>query len=381
MLLTLGKVSVGDYGEENLVARFLLGLVFNDYSVVNIPGGKAFHQFAQRCLGLPDTPLDGKRLTATVEFQPNRCGTGGDNTTFDALLTYEDEWVWGIEAKYFDTLKAEQVQRELAAIELLRSRLGYARAGVLFLVPEQHLGSTILEDAAVRKSLVEAANQQSPCLRLATWEIVFDILSRLGPPDLGHELAAWCNLRNQNTIYSAKLSMTTRICSWRDWQEHLLNATTPSAPPPTLPRQPHGKGSFSKFGQASSTLAEVFRDGHADLAAEVVERSGFEPKAQKSGYVNLSRNGRAHAQVHPHRKGVALVVRETDPDTFHFRVLSPMPVGSLNGCCGSNKGWLEGTRITTSPAAAFLVPAALANDPDHAGWQEVDALLHHALSR
>lgn len=162
MLLTLGKVSGGDYGEESLVSRFLLGMVFNDYSVVNIPHGKAFHQFAQRCLGLPDTPLDGKRLTATVEFQPNRCDTGGDNTTFDALLTYEDEWVWGIEAKYFDTLKAEQIQREMSTIEQLRSRFGYARAGVLFLVPEQHLGSTIHAEAVLLDGgRIEPLNKRS----------------------------------------------------------------------------------------------------------------------------------------------------------------------------------------------------------------------------
>lgn len=71
--------------------------------------------------------------------------------------------------------------------------------------------------------------------------------------------------------------------------------------------------------------------------------------------MNLSRNGRAHAQVHPHRKGVALVVRETSPDTFHFRVLSPLPIDSLHGCCKANEGW----RSTASPTAAFLVPAAL----------------------
>jgi len=111
MLITLGNISSGDYGEESLVSRFLLSLVFNEYSAPNASGGRAFRQFGSRCLGLSLAEEDMKRATATVEFQSNRCGTGGDNTTFDALLTLESDWAWGIEAKYFDTLKTEQIQR------------------------------------------------------------------------------------------------------------------------------------------------------------------------------------------------------------------------------------------------------------------------------
>jgi len=140
-------------------------------------------------------------------------------------------------------------------------------------------------------------------------------------------------------------------------------------------------GSFSHFGQASATLEEVFSDGSLQLAAQIVTRSTFEPKAQKSGYVNLSRSGRAHAQLHPHSYGVVLVVRESDPATFGLALLPTVPIHSLRGYRGSNKGWLEGTRGTKQPAAAFHVPAELAADADHDGWKEVDALLSYALNK
>ena len=119
MLMSLGRAAFGDYGEESLVGRFLLAQVFNEYSSVNVPDAQAFCQFGMRCLGLRLTAADVKRAAATVEFQANRCGTGGDKTTFDALLTLETEWVWGIEAKYFDILKAEQIEREVEAIRRL----------------------------------------------------------------------------------------------------------------------------------------------------------------------------------------------------------------------------------------------------------------------
>ena len=108
----------------------------------------------------------------------------------------------------------------------------------------------------------------------------------------------------------------------------------------------------------------------------------FEPKAQKSNYVNLSRKGRAHAQIHPHSAGVALVVREAAGELRPSANLSAVPYQSLLGYRGRNRSWLDGDgKYTFKPAAALLVPAGLGEDPEHAAWQEVDRVLSYAQTK
>ena len=130
-------------------------------------------------------------------------------------------------------------------------------------------------------------------------------------------------------------------------------------------------------------MKAVFRDGFAELAQMILDRSQFEPKAQDSGYVNLSKAGRAHAQLHPQRDGVALVVREVDEVCPRSRLLPSVAVKELNGYRGSNKTWLDGNgkRFTQRPAGAWLVPPELANDSSNPAWKEVDALLEYAYGR
>lgn len=382
MLLTLGKVSSGDYGEESLVSRLLLAMVFNEYSVVN-KEGRAFVAFARRCLGIDVSVQDMSRATATVEFQTNRCGTGGDATTVDSLLTVEPEWVWGIEAKYFDVLKRDQIEREARAIHRLAESMGYRRSGLLFLVPEQQLGTVIHSDIEVRACLAGLMREGATAVRVSSWEIVNEILSETTPA-LRADLAAFWEFRNKNNKYPPKVGLRALVPNSEEWTRYFLGQMPV---PSDLPRLAGGgASSFSRFGQASAEVAEVFEGGCAVLADEIVCRAGkfgFEPKAQKSGYVNLSRLGRAYLQIHPYAGGVALVVREAAGKLPPSTYLAEVPYQSLPGYRGSNRPWLDGhgKRFTSRPAAAVLVPVGLEKNPGHTGWQEVDAVFRYAQTK
>jgi len=381
MLFTLGKVSSGDYGEESLVSRLLLAMVFNEYAVVN-KEGRAFVAFACRCLGLDVSAQDMSRATATVEFQTDRCGSGGDRTTVDSLLTVEPEWIWGIEAKYFDVLKRHQIEREARAIHRLAEHMGYRRSGLLFLVPEQQLGTVIYSDSEVRGCLAGLMQEGTTAVRVSSWEIVNEILSDTTPV-LREHLAAFWKSRNENQMYAAKVGLRARVPNCEEWMRFFLGQMPV---PLDLPRLADGgASSFSRFGQASAEMAEVFQGRCGVLADEIVcraRRFGFEPKVQKSGYVNLSRLGRAYLQIHPYAGGVALVVREAAGKLPPSTYLAEVPYQSLPGYRGSNRPWLDGHgKYTSRPAAAVLVPVALEKSPGHVGWQEVDAVFRYAQTK
>lgn len=384
MLLTLGKASTGDYGEEGVVGRLLLSLVFNEYAVVNAPDARALRSFAKMCLGLELSLNDAARATATVEFQSNRCGTGGDSTTFDCLFTLEPDWIWGVEAKYFDVLKRDQIEREARAIQGLAAKLGYARSGLLFVAPEQQFGTVVAQDSEVRMCLAGLMRGGTTAVRVCSWEVINEILAETGPPELRRQLDEYWQLRNQNERYAAKVTCSAKVRDCKEWARYMLGEL---APPLDLPKLlDHGTSSFSRFGQASAEVAEVFDGRYATLADEIVQRArrfGFDPTGQKSGYVNLSRSGRVHVQIHPHPEGVALVVREAARELRSPAHLSAVQYQILPGYRGSNKPWLDGNgkNRTYTPAAALLVPAALAEDLEHAGWAEVDAVLVYAQTK
>jgi len=384
MLLTLGKASAGDYGEESVVSRLLLSLIFNEYAVINAPDARSFRAFVRRCLGLDVSGQDVSKATATVEFQANRCGTGGDATTFDSLLTLEPDWVWGIEVKYFDVLKREQIEREARAIRCLGDKLGYTRSGLLFLVPEQQLGTIVTQDGEIRACLASLMRDGGTAVRVSSWEIVSEVIAEAGAPELRQQLGDYWKLRNQNENYAAKVGARARVHDCAEWARYILGEVrAPSDLPKLLDC---GASSFSRFGQASAEVAEVFEGGYAVLAEEIVRRArrfGFEPKGQKSGYVNLSKDGRAHAQIHPHPDGVALVVREAARELRPSAHLGGIRYEDLPGYRGRNKPWLDGDgeNRTFAPAAAVLVPAALGENPEQVGWQEVDAVFRYAQTK
>lgn len=370
MLINVGKTSCGDFGEESLVGRFLLALILNEYSVVNSPPADAFRDFARRCLNLELSPDEIKRGTATVEFQPNRCATGGDKTTFDALLTLEDQWVWGIEAKYFDVLKVEQVEREVAAIEALARHLNYPNAGLLFITPEQQLGTHVTDRGEVYECLSARARNDRPAIRFASWEMIFDILISTGPPTLREELEEYCRLRNENPK-SPKLATAPRIPTTCEWRNYFIGQAEPPADLPVLAGASSG---FERYGKASSTVQAVFGGRYLKLAEQIIRLSQLEPLAQKSDYVNLSRRSKAYGQLHPHPDGVALAVRGIDAYFPKCPSLLPIPIHELHGYKVRNISWLK-------RAGAFLLPCRLESSPTDPAWNEVKALLTYTVSR
>jgi len=376
MLLNVGLASRGDFGEQSLVGKFLLSLIFNEYSSVNQPDARAFRAFARQCLGLPVSADAMAKATASVEFQGNRCGAGGDNTTFDALLTLDQSWVWGIEAKYCDYLTTEQIRRELAAIGSLRQELRFAECGLLFLAPEQYLGYLVCERGEIAQCLRDPMNTTT--LRLASWEMVLSLLAEAGGAQLREELKAYCEHRNTNTPYPIKLSLQPVVATAGQWAD-ILADRVPA--PPNLPRE-MVTGNFQGFGKASSTVDEVLRHHCVPLAEQIIRLSDLEQKAQASGYINLSSATRACAQLHPHPEGLALVIPDADERVPHFSVLRTIPVETLAGYHGTNRSWLDGRgKFTTRPAIAFLIPEELAGRHDHPGWGELKALLKYARTR
>ncbi len=177
MLIKTGSISKGDYGEESLVGRFILALILNEYSAVNMPECQAFIEFGKRCLGYKFTKDDMNRGSATLEFQANRCSNHSDKTKFDAIFSIEKDCVWGIEAKYFDNLRGDQINREAKAIENVSKYLSYEKAGVLFLLPEQQLGTIVTSNShkVTRACISDLIIKDRILIRFTSWEIIFEI--------------------------------------------------------------------------------------------------------------------------------------------------------------------------------------------------------------
>jgi hypothetical protein len=103
-------------------------------------------------------------------------------------------------------------------------------------------------------------------------------------------------------------------------------------------------------------------------------------------YTDIYRNAterKVCAQLHPSNTGVDLAIKEAEKDdslpvcSYLQRVNN---IEDISGCWRANKSWLlgDGTRFTTKRAAAFHIPVEIFKDPDHAGWNEIKALLDYA---
>jgi len=121
-----------------------------------------------------------KEGSATIEYQANRACHSGDNTTLDAIFTIKKEWIWGIEAKYFDLLRKDQINREIRAVESLQKFLGYTKAGMIFILPEQQIGTIVKRDETTRKAIADYIVNSKVSISITSWEIVFDILKDSG---------------------------------------------------------------------------------------------------------------------------------------------------------------------------------------------------------
>ena len=122
------------------------------------------------------------------------------------------------------------------------------------------------------------------------------------------------------------------------------------------------------------------------LAQIIIKRFGYNYKARlSSGYLNLYKGQKAFAQIHfPSSYGgvdIALWERGNDKDLPKCNVLKPInEIWKLAGYQQrNNKAWLDGERLSNSPAAAFNVPQSLLNDVDNPGWKELEVILKYTF--
>lgn len=380
MLVTNGIISKGDYGEESLVSRFIIALILNEFSLVNHPNCHAFKKFSNKCLGLKFSVQDMKKGAVGVEFQANRCSNHPKKTRFDVIFTSEKDWVWGIEAKYFNYLEIDQIEREVKAIEDIANYNSYKNAGVLFVLPEQQLGSIVFVDTEIRKCFVDLMEKNEIHINFTSWEIIFQILLDCKISELSQAIHEFCSFRNKNKkSYPTELSVEPFVKDGMKWKEYIKK---PKSAPKNLPRLK--KISHSQYDRSSTNIDDIFSTDQIDLVLKIVDISGFVPRYKMSNYANLSKKKRAHAQLHPCDSGVDLAIREAeaDEDCPKCEILKRKKIQDLKGTeSPRNKAWLMGEHITKSPAIAFTIPFYLINKPNHKGWKEIDTLLKYAHNK
>lgn len=110
----------------------------------------------------------------------------------------------------------------------------------------------------------------------------------------------------------------------------------------------------------------------------------------RSRYTNLYAGTRVYAQLHEpmERKrdiydGICLAIPEATSyeDRPEVEYLQPMDIRDLAGFWKANRDWLEGNgnRFKKHMAMAYHIPLALASEPSHRGWNELENLLKYAL--
>jgi len=124
------------------------------------------------------------------------------------------------------------------------------------------------------------------------------------------------------------------------------------------------------------------------FARIIIKRFGYNHKARlAAGYLNLYKGQRAFAQLHfPSSYGgidLALWERGNDKDLPKCSVLKRVDeLWKLSGYQQrNNKAWLDGERLSNSPAAAFNIPQSLYHDSGDPGWKELEALLKYTFGK
>lgn len=122
------------------------------------------------------------------------------------------------------------------------------------------------------------------------------------------------------------------------------------------------------------------------LAKMIIKRFGYNYKARlSSGYLNLYKGQKVFAEINfPSSYGgvdIALWERGNDKDLPKCIILKPInEIWKLAGYQQrNNKAWLDGERLSNSPAAAFNVPLSLLDDVDNPGWKELETLLKYTF--
>lgn len=145
----------------------------------------------------------------------------------------------------------------------------------------------------------------------------------------------------------------------------------------------------SSVGVSQSSLSRFFiksEDKHPLLVDKILSRFRHSHKSTKSEYINLYKGQKVFAQLHfPSQLGgidLALCECGNDKELPRTKHLSRFQeLWKLHGYQRNNKPWLEGTRISNSPAAAFNIPVLLEKDDKHPGWTELEQLLTYSFNK
>ena len=142
--------------------------------------------------------------------------------------------------------------------------------------------------------------------------------------------------------------------------------------------------SFEQMPQYARQGGLAGTEGTISLAEEICRRFPY-PTRDSRRYRNLCQGQIVFAQLHERRAGdgVDLALRGCGDDSAlpSCTVLEKINVRELSGYSRVNQNWLDGTRWTRSPAAAFHVPKSFLDDPESPGWKEVERLLAYAAKK
>lgn len=213
------RISVGDIASQTLTNRLLTGLVLNEYASVNQPLPTAFNLFATRCLGLQEpSPSDLENASLAVSLS-DRHWLEGQETRLDLVMSI-GETLCGVEPVYTERPEAEEMWWQAETVRTLARHLGYGRAAMLFVMPEQALFQAIDEKGTVRNCLVDLVRMGDPVTKVATWEMLLDIIAQSGTPSLKDDLAKFCEARNRGS--EIKLSTSPVVPDWATWEALVL---------------------------------------------------------------------------------------------------------------------------------------------------------------
>jgi len=124
------------------------------------------------------------------------------------------------------------------------------------------------------------------------------------------------------------------------------------------------------------------------FAKIIIKRFGYNYKVRlAAGYLNLYKGQKVFAQLHfpSSYEGIDLALweRGNDKDLPKYSILKCIDeLWKLSGYQQrNNKAWLDGERLSNSPAAAFNIPQSLYHDPDNPGWKEIESLLKYTFRK
>jgi hypothetical protein len=218
MLLTCDeRISVGDVASQALMSRLLTGLVLNESASVNQPLPMAFNVFAERCLEVEVAP-EINDVSVAVSLS-DKCWLEGEETRLDLVISLGKS-VWGIQAFYTEAPDPAGMWWKAETLRMLSRRLGYDRAGMLFILPEQALLDAIRVKGVIRNCLIDLVRMGDPVARVSTWEMVLGILAQSGTSSLTDDLARFCEARNRKS--EIKLSTSPSVPDSATWEALVL---------------------------------------------------------------------------------------------------------------------------------------------------------------